>query len=836
MKKYVYLILPLVFVLALNIYFRSFPIFFPQLKHKAQDIVENQITQRARDIINTKYPRLYYPARDTLVNYFISDYKKAQSREIRNEIEREYARLKDPYQDARRQTYIMELDCWHWARYVANILKHGYPGDRILNGKQWDDFMLAPTGVSLAWDNFLFYVSAGAYRIFSYLNPVPLLTFLFYLPLFYAAVFIVLLYLFCFKHWGGISAIVTSLFIGLASICLFRSSSGWFDKEIFNLIFPLLILWSYLNAHDNNQSKTRLLWVFLASFWVGLYSFSWLNWWFIFLIIIAYEFYSFANLASLYLQYRRNDIVLFKKHIFVFLSFLFFTFCWIIAFCGFQPIYSLYSQVKGAFMLSQPITLSIWPNTYSTVGELKPAGFMDISYSVGGPLLFIVSLSCMIAFFFYSLFKDRDGTEHALSLILIFWFIGMYFACSKGIRFSFYLLMPLGLPLGWGCARAYHYIKDRFRKAFVLFSLLLVFLVFRFIYNANITAQRMYPLIDDKWYSLLVNLKDNTEKDAVINSWWDFGDWFKVIAERRVIFDGQSQNSAQAYWMARALISQEEDEAVAILRMLNNGGNTAFEIINDYTGDPYKAIFLLERVIMLKPAQAQVELSRSLPPKIVQRVIQLLYEKPQSVYFLVDYTMLDKMHAISFLGNWDFAKAYIAQDINKKGKGQIINFLRFSPGLSRERAGMYYDEAALISARDKDRWVSRRFIFRSGLSPGKDKNGIVFFDNGAVYTPKDKSVSLYSFQDYTYKVPESIFMLEGGYIKETSYQNSDYDFSVLLLPDKNGYRSILLDRELGNSLFVRLYFFNGRGLKHFKPFAQEGYGNKYIRVFKINWD
>ena len=127
-------------------------------------------------------------------------------------------------------------------------------------------------------------------------------------------------------------------------------------------------------------------------------------------------------------------------------------------------------------------------------------------------------------------------------------------------------------------------------------------------------------------------------------------------------------------------------------------------------------------------------------------------------------------------------------------------------------------------------------VFRNHLVKGREKDGIVYFDNGLIYYLKNKAVSFYSFGDYKYKTPQSLFVFEDSSLKEIVYPNADIDFSVLIISDRDGYRCILLDKGLANSLFVRLYFFNGKGLKHFKPFTEIKDGDSYIRVFQIIWD
>ena len=63
---------------------------------------------------------------------------------------------------------------------MENVYYLGHPGDEVIKGKQLDKLMLAPDGVIITWENFLFYSSAFLYKVVLFFNPsVPLLTFLF---------------------------------------------------------------------------------------------------------------------------------------------------------------------------------------------------------------------------------------------------------------------------------------------------------------------------------------------------------------------------------------------------------------------------------------------------------------------------------------------------------------------------------------------------------------------------------------------------------------------------------------------------------------------------------
>jgi hypothetical protein len=282
--------------------------------------------------------------------------------------------------------------------------------------------------------------------------------------------------------------------------------------------------------------------------------------------------------------------------------------------------------------------------------------------------------------------------------------------------------------------------------------------------------------------------------------------------------------------MGKVILSNNEKEAIGILRMLNNGGNRAFEIINEYVFDQLQSVLLLESVILLDPEKAKQRLSEFLPPAAVQAVIKNLFSKPGNACFIVDPSMQFKMPAISYLGSWDFSKVYIVQNFNKEEKSRIIEHLK-GLGKDPEEMQRLYQEVFLIPSGNLDDWISQRFQIYAGKAfNGKEKEDVIVFDNGFIYNPKEQFI--YSGAQ---QIPRSLFVLTEDSATEFRYGNANVGFSVAVAKTKDGYKAVFLDRELANSLFVRLYYFNGMGLKHFAPLIVSEEGENYIRIFKIDW-
>ncbi len=707
-------------------------------------------------------------------------------------------------------------------------------GNEVRDGEQFDNLMFFPQG-SYPKNPFFYYLSWYLYKVFSFFHPMALMDFLFYLPLFFMVVFTTLLYFFCWRNWGNLVAVICCVFVGTGPIFIPRSCAGWFDLDTLSMIYPLLIVWTYLLAYNTSSWRKSIFWAVFSAFCLGLFCATWFGWPFIMFIIIFYELVVLTNCLSERFQYGQDTFSEIKKHLIVSASFLFAGALCIIIFSGLSPLQELLNRTKVAISLNKALTLLIWPNVFSTVGELKNGDYLSIARAVGGVYLLALVLVFMLGIFLN--LKKYKGMKRELLFILVVWFITMFFFCSKGIRFAIFLLVPMGIFLGWGIEEVCQLLlKKKLKLVFSALILLVVYIMFKFGATADYVAKGALPLIDDSWYSALTTIKKHTPADSVINSWWDFGDWFRAVSERRVIFDGQTQNTPQAYWMARVLLTDSEKEAIGVLRMLNNGGNKAFEIIDKYVDNPFMSLFLLKRAIMLAPEKGELLFLKYLPAPAMKEVMEILYSTPkQKAYFIVDSSMIGKMTPISYLGNWDFIKVYLSRNIRIKSKEQILQDLAYF-GLGQDQAERYYQEAILMGNVEFDNWVSTRLSILGIANQKKTDENLVLFNSGFIYNLGKKKMYSYSSNEEKYKLPKSLFLADGGNISEEVYPESDSRYSTLLLEKRDMFKLILLSPELAKSIFVRLYFLNGLGLNNFVLFTKEGSGDNRILVFEIKWD
>ncbi len=840
LKKILFLILFFI-CMGINIYFRLLPAYFPQLKKEAQVKTEEKIRQDAFKKVEELYPDFNPLAKNEIVKEITETEKK--TKKIKEEVEEEYEKLKDKFQDDRGQTYLLEFDSYHWMRYIENILKNDHPGDKKVGGQSYDSYMLAPMGTEIVYARFSFYLAAFLYRTFSFLfESLPLTKFLFYLPVFYAFVFLTLLYLFCRYIFSDLAAFFCTLFVGLSRLFLFKSCAGWFDYDSLALIFPLVIAWLLISALRNKEKIKKLIFYsVLASFFLGLYAYTWVGWWFIFIVVgIAF----IIGLANTYLiNYKEKEKTnrgalnyLVSGSIFLAGGI---AFCIIVA--HINPIKFIFDGIKQNLNLGTPLFSSIWPNIYYTVGELQKANAEAMVEFLHGSLPFALSLIGMLWIYI----KEKRSEKKDFLNIMFFWTIFMLFASLKARRFVIFLSLPLGLFFGGFVDEIAKIIKVKLSHnlkggliGLIIFLIASCWIIDTFIKEASTAANSIYPIMNDSWSEAMTYIKKNTPENSIINSWWDYGNIFETEGKRRVIFDNQSQNRPLAFWMAQVLLSADEEEAIRILRMLNNASDKTFDLLNQHIKDPFKSIVILEKLLASNAEDAKDILEKAkIPSHLVKKILDGLYKKPPPAYFIVEGSMILKMPSISFLGNWNFKKLYVRKNIYKN-KEEILEGLNEIFNLTPDESKDLYEEDIFTSlTKEPYEGLSQRLKFYSSSvkgAKGEERGNIVYFDNDSIYDLNLNQILFFSPKESKYKIPENAFVFREGNFKKMSFKDSNTDMSVLVILEDDKYSSMFLDEELANSLFVHLYFLKGKKLKFFEPFYSDD--EACIYVYRIKWE
>lgn len=854
-KKLITLVLVLACVFS-AIYFRFYALSLPALGFIArQDVLEEE-TKAAQKLIKEKYPEISPIAQNKIMDRYMKENTNGHNPLFEARVNKRQEELRDRFSDTRGHVYMTGIDSYYWLRLLENLIKNGHIGDRVVNGVEYDDLIGAPIDKAVGksahiWLGFAFY------RTVSLFNPdVFLPAVLFYVPLFLSVIIGVFAF-FVARRLGAddLGAFFASVAINLSPFLLERSIGEWFDTDIYNVLFPLLVFGVFLFCFKSKSLIRRLLLCCLSAFFLSCYAATWKGWWFIFDIMLITYLIFVMNLKLAFADGYRDpshpnrDAAIIKGHWLLLVFFFFVSGFFMLGMNGFNVWKDFIMEPLKLWNVLQITPQAMWPNVYRTVAELKDIQSFELMMALGGSFIFFTSL---LGLLYLILFKKhvRDEEYGFGILAVTLWIIIIFCTTLQAFRFALLLVVPLGLAFGVSYTAFYKAVVEktknfqrqwlRYLCRFCVVAVFSVYLV-SCIVGINTKLLPILPQMTDEWNDILIKIKNETPENAIINSWWDFGHWFKAIAGRRVLFDGMTQNTPYAYWMARVLLTDNENEAVGILRMINVNDNKAVDFL-EKKGDIelIKAVDLIQKSCGKENKEEAYAylIKNRVQEDTARHVADLLFpEGLPTVYFIVSYDMIAKIGAITYIGNWNFRNVDAWFKHEEFSPDEFLIYASHHYGLESSEVQDLNLEISLLSDDEARTWFSRAMLHTSSLSEVSKKDGdLLFFANGLVVDLKNYHAYVASEFLEKQGTPEYLFYMRDNKFIEVAQDQSNKTFSALLVSKDDSYQSILTDALVARSMLARLYFFKGRGLDCFKLFAQtqDKEGNA-IYCYKIEW-
>jgi len=844
-----------------SVYLRSMTSYLPVTDSWAKSSINSQIRAQISGQVANAYPNLPDANRNEIIDEQLDKFWKENS----NQIAGQKAQLSQFYKSHLKnddgQTYLLEMDPWFWMRFTQNILDHGYPGDEIRNGLQYDTYMIAPVGRFMPLDMFNSYFESYVYRFINFFDKnADLMSVIFFIPVFLSALCVIPAFFIARRIGGNFAGFVAAFVVAIHPAFLTRTIGGFADTDSYNVLFPLFITWLFLEAFETQDRRKMILFSALAGFLVGLYSITWGGWWYILDFLLATSaIFIIYYLAIHYKQLRPATILKHKAivntfiliGVFVFSSMVFVTF-----FYSFENFWTAPLQPINFIAIKDVATTTVWPNVFTTVAEQNEASYSQIIQQIGGTFLFSLAILGIVFSFFK---KDIHGKQDIkLSFLLALWFIATMYASTKGIRWTLLLVPAFAIAFGIFIGIAFQYLMVWAKKeihipvwisgiVFVVLLLLLLgvtpfppFCYFGICGAAVNTAVSEIPSINDAWYNSLEKIKFNSSEDAIITSWWDFGHWFKSIADRKVTFDGTSQGTPMAHWVGKSLLTKDEHVSIGILRMLDCGSNTAFDELDKIIDSPYKSIDILNEIILLDKNNAKkVLLGNGLEDSQADNVLKYTHCKPPEAFLITSEDMVGKSGVWGHFGAWDFKRATIFNKIRKMGNDDALAYLNSEFNYTENEALSIVSEIRSLGVgRDANDWIAPWPSFASELEPCTKINNSTFLcpiSNGNVEVNIINMTSKIDTLQGT-KHLSALLVEKNGSL---SYKESDDNigFGMIMMPNGDSYKRVLANTEQVNSIFTKLFYFDGIGLGRFRKFSDETsiFGSRII-IWKVVWD
>ncbi len=506
--------------------------------------------------------------------------------------------------------YLNEFDPYFDYRATKFLVENGF--DAYFN---WHDEMSwYPEGREIAKTSQvgLHITAAVLYNVFGF--GMPLYDFVVWFPVVFGSLLTIITFAIVRIISGSVAGLFASIFTALSPTIIQRGNLGWFKSEPLGLFYGALAIYLLLSALRHSDLRFAIIKAAVGGLLLGFGMTAWGG--------VQY----FALLLSIFFItlpfFSKNKNIVYVLPIFVALtiavaaalprpgaSFIFSlpsiglmgstAFAIIAEFVGRDPL----KEVRNKLILLAIfvgiavaiITAEVYsPSSFRYISVVNPFSKSDIPLveSVAEhftPTIvdYIQNYSVLLPLAGYGAFIcfNKRSSMHIFALVLAI--TGIYISASFArlmvfssisiitlASIAFYEITRVIFEKGY---RGRHILDPRDSR--VLYSILMIIMLSVPIFfppNGNWIASADIPptiangatsfrMKTTDWIDALEWIKKNTENDAVIASWWDYGYWITVLGERTTIADNATINSTRISRIATALIS-EESEGIRILR------------------------------------------------------------------------------------------------------------------------------------------------------------------------------------------------------------------------------------------------------------------------------
>ncbi len=684
-----------------------------------------------------------------LIIFFVGFFTRLETVKLKGVDSAEKAYLTDE----KGLPYMYEPDSYYNYRLTANILDHGHPGDKIVNGKPWDLHSYYPPGGPVDYPPLILWLSLIFYKFLNLFTTVDLMEACFWLPAVIGPLAGIPIFFFVRRYAGNLPGMFAGILVVLAPFYFARTVPGFYDTDMFNISFPVLVAFFFCKAIETDKNHISVV---LSSLSLAMFSLAWNGWPYIFYIIIISGIL-YGILLKLKGGWETIGFIR-KLTIFIVISMAF------ILLFGRLHYISIFQTFFNFIFKSQHIT---WPTVYESIGELQVPTF-DEFLSAAGPLNMGLGLFGAIIIGSIML-RDEVRRIHLPKLgwypfiLILTWLIIGNLAYSLCVRFALLAIPPIIILTGllFGIMDSYlkhspsRRLNPRFKEIFII--LLILLSVISFVQSSE---TRFEPILNDDIVLASSWIKNETAPSTVIISEWSYGFPLEAFSQRPAIIDGGRQVTPRSYWVNHAFAINNESLSIGIFSMLSTSGDKPIELLENKTGNTQLTVTILDDILGVDKEKARRILKEkyNMDPIFTEKL--LLYTHPrkkQPFIILTCDDMISVGHWCYHYGRWDFNKS--------KGPDSI-----YSLGSSN------------------DAGKTRRY----------SNNVTLNLDTGGLWENKRPYNTLI-------KDKNSTRVITG---------DKKSNFTIIFLLDKNW--AIITDKSFQDSLFVKLVILKEE-TEHFKP-------------------
>ncbi|MBU0980339.1 MAG: FKBP-type peptidyl-prolyl cis-trans isomerase [Nanoarchaeota archaeon] len=719
-----------------------------------------------------------------------------------------------------------------------------------------------------------------------------------YYPVFISALSVIFIFFIGRKLAGNVGGLFAATFAAITTPFVSRTLLGHADSDAWVVFFSVAVTWFYLAAIDSKVLWKRLSLAVIAGGMIGLYAWAWGGWWNIFGFLTGSTVIYLGFYTLLHRRELKKGIKFFRtpaiwNSIIVLAIFIIASGIGVSLASSPQTFLKFPGNVLRITAFKAPVKAgSLWPNVLTTVAELNPGSVGTVVSQFGGkliyfmallgvvlsispgirrrnvkwlfiafsalwflfmasdsiqriqPVTYLIMLSLPMIIGLYLMLRFEETTTDPKYIILLtIWFVATIYATIKGVRFTLLLAPAFSIAFGT-CIGILTNETSKFlsrelkvKRLFVVPVLVALFgvLLIGPAKAGYAMAGQDIPIVNDAWYDSLTAIKEDSDPDnTVINSWWDFGHHFKAIADRPVTFDGTTQGMPQAHWIGKVLLTDNEEQAMGILRMLDCGANTAFDVLFEITGDHHESVQTLYDIFEKDRDTALLYLTEKYGELNAIKIIQLTHCDPPVNYFIASDDMIGKSGVWSHFGSWNFSRADIYKNTRYMDMDEAVSYMQKFGFETDYAEQLYYEVQSLTTDKEGNDWIAPWPSYASELNGCNVVGDLADCGNGLTVNLTTMEPSILSPQGPA--KPKAFAYADKEGVHKKTYE-SDFPFGVAFIPQGDNYAALYMVPELTASMYTVMYFYRGHGLLYFDFFDyRQGFTGTRVFVYKVDWE
>ena len=157
--------------------------------------------------------------------------------------------IKADYIDSSGLPYFSEMDSYYNLRLTQDYVDHGYVGDEMVNGSEWDMHRYAPDGNEIVYELGIVKLTAFLHDIANqFFGDMSVKEVAFWTGAIISTFAVLPAFIFARRLTNDYGAIVATLIIVLAPNYFAHTFPGFFDTDMFYYIFSLFFIFFFVES------------------------------------------------------------------------------------------------------------------------------------------------------------------------------------------------------------------------------------------------------------------------------------------------------------------------------------------------------------------------------------------------------------------------------------------------------------------------------------------------------------------------------------------------------------------------------------------------------------